>query len=150
MKVSLDNVISQTPKHYHRNPIISQYQIIYTLSLSDTSTKSHQMWQIRQSKLYLLPTMTLLHQSTGNSASWCNIVDINTAKCGAALLNRDHAGRMSVKMLLQSVWHLDCSSGLVTLSIVPKQEGKGGKCACCFMLSLPRDQCLLLIVWSYS
>lgn len=123
MKVNL-HVTSQTSNHYHRNRRISQYQLIYTLSFLDTSTKSHQILQIRQSELYLLPTITLLHQFISISASQCNITDINKAKYGADWLNKYNTDRIYDTMLLQSMWHLDFSSCSVTLPIIPKQGGK--------------------------
>lgn len=52
------SVTSQASSHCHRDPIIAQYQIIYTLSLLDTSKTSH---QIRQSEVYLLPTISVVH-----------------------------------------------------------------------------------------
>lgn len=117
------HVTSQISNNYHRNPIISQYQILYTLSLLSKSRKSHHIQQIRHSELYLLPTINLLPQSINTSARKCNSTVTNKPKYGADFFNKDDADRIQV-MLLQSLGYLDFSSCSVTLPIVPEQEEK--------------------------
>lgn len=88
------HVTSQISNYYQRDPIISQNQILYTLSLLNISRKSHHIQQIRHSELYLLPTINFLSQSIRTSARQNNSTDINKTKYGAGLLYKGDADRI--------------------------------------------------------